>query len=435
MATLSPVKAAALPDIPQRLQQLMSKNRANLEKANMWEYLLWVRDVEKVVNEDKLTRFVHTYQLKTKSAYVGGAYIDFSTMAISRVTALPDGGVEFDKLPDLRKAEAEDIFGYKFKWGKETNWDYGAARHHWKAWFEFVNTYLLFRPLEQKMEEKYVVAAIRSWEGTEVNWAKLVQLRINEEIQERRVIGTKPLTLYSAFYIGCLCENVSVLVERPPLNYLFSSPPSSPTLDELEVQLGKAKCRIAELERQLSDRKDKIEQIQERSAESLQQINQMLQEKLSDHRKHEQLQSINAALKIQLQDSERELKRLQEDGQRKDTVRSIMVDQSVNTMPFESEAITPSLTAVQPDPRAATATPPLPLLSMETCVRLWSAEGKVFPQFNLHHLYELQRDLFLIMAGKQFEGLLSHEEFLRMWEFSVELKVENSSPRFWLENT
>ena len=108
--------------------------------------------------------------------------MDFSTIAISRVTTLPNGGVEFDKLPDLRKSEAKEIFGYKFKWGKKTIWEYGTTRQHWKAWFKFVNTYMLFRPLEQKMKQKYVVVAIRSWESTKVNWAKLVQQRINEKI-------------------------------------------------------------------------------------------------------------------------------------------------------------------------------------------------------------------------------------------------------------
>lgn len=95
------------------------------------------------------------------------------------------------------------VFGYKFKWGKETIWDYGVkiVQDHWKAWFEFVNISLLFRPLEQKMEQKYVVVAIRSWEGTKVNRAKLVQQRINEEIQKRKIIGSKPLLLHSVFYI------------------------------------------------------------------------------------------------------------------------------------------------------------------------------------------------------------------------------------------
>ena len=84
--------------------------------------------------------------------------------------------------------------------------------------------------------------------------------------------------------------------------------PLLPTIDELEVQTTKVRCKIVELKKQLSNRKGKIEQIQERNVEYLQQINKMLQEKLSDHRKHEQLQTIIVVLKIQLKDSDRELK-------------------------------------------------------------------------------------------------------------------------------
>lgn len=260
MAPPTPVKAAMLPDIPHRLQRDFAQNKANLEKANIWEYLLWVKDVEKkAVNEDKVTQFVHSYQLKNKLARVRGVTVDFSTLAISRVTALPDEGMEFDKLPDLRKEEAEEIFAAKFKWGNDTIWDYGTARQHWKAWFAFVNIYILFRPFEQRMEQKYVVAAIRCWEGTALNRAKLVQQRMNDEIQERKATNPEAIHLYSAFYISCLCENVSVLVGRLPPNHVFPSGPPSPTSDELDMQTLNTTSRIAELEKQLSDQKDKIE--------------------------------------------------------------------------------------------------------------------------------------------------------------------------------
>ena len=95
MAPLTLVKSAMLPDIPHQLQQLMSKNTVNLENTNICEYLLWMEDAKKIVN--KVTRFVHSYQLKTKMAHVRGMTMDFSTLAISRVIALPDEGVEFDK--------------------------------------------------------------------------------------------------------------------------------------------------------------------------------------------------------------------------------------------------------------------------------------------------------------------------------------------------
>lgn len=132
-------------------------------------------------------------------------------------------------------------------------------------------------------------------------------------------------------------------------------------------------------------------------------------------------------LKIQLEDSRRELNRLQGEGPKKDMTRPIMVEKSVNTIPVKSVSLIPSMTVIQctRNPRESTSTPPLPLLSMETCISLWSVEGKVFPQFNLYHLYELQRDLFFIMTGKKIEELFTHEQFQTFWEFSVKLKVEN----------
>lgn len=36
------------------------------------------------------------------------------------------------------------------------------------------------------MDQKYIVAAIRTWEGVEVNWALVVQQRVNEEIQTHK---------------------------------------------------------------------------------------------------------------------------------------------------------------------------------------------------------------------------------------------------------
>lgn len=107
-------------------------------------------------------------------------------------------------------------------------------------------------------------------------------------------------------------------------------------------------------------------------------------------------------------------------------VRSIMVEKLVNTMPFESASIPPSLTTVEytPDLMESTPTPPLPFLSMDTCIILWSAKSKLFLQFDMHHFYEIKR-VFFIMARKQTEELLTHKQFWTMWECSVKLKVEN----------
>ena len=315
MAPITQVKALPLPSVPGVLQHSMRLNRVKLEKAGLWEFLLWARDPEKTVIEDKVARFVATYNLKTHLAVVQGSYVSFQTNAIAKVTALPDSGDGIDDLLDLRPAEAELIFGPKHRWGKESMTDPSTGRGHWKAWLELVNSYLLFRAPSTRMEQKYVVAAVRSWEGIQVNWCKLVLTRMSDEIQERKAVGAQILHLYSAYYISCLCEKRAALPEESSPD-TRSSPrsPGSPTPADLVVELGRHKCRIQELETTLSAKKDKLEQVQERSADFLQQINQMLQEKLSDQRKHEGLQNINAALKIELEDLQQELKRAQQEG-------------------------------------------------------------------------------------------------------------------------
>ena len=69
----------------------MSKNKSNLSKAG----ILWVRDSEKVVHKEKVTKFVHTYQWKMKLAFIAANTITFGTHAISRVTSLSDVGLEY----------------------------------------------------------------------------------------------------------------------------------------------------------------------------------------------------------------------------------------------------------------------------------------------------------------------------------------------------
>lgn len=140
MAPIVPIQSLALVDISSRLQQIMTKNRANLEKEGVWEYMLLVRDVERVF-DGKIIQFVSTYQLKTKTTKVNMITMDFSTSVIGQLFSLPNWGLVADNLPDITWAEAEEDFEYKIQWEKETRWGIGPTRHHWKMWFDFVNNY------------------------------------------------------------------------------------------------------------------------------------------------------------------------------------------------------------------------------------------------------------------------------------------------------
>lgn len=137
--------------------------------------------------------------------------MDFSTWAIGHAFSLLDRGLVVDNLLDLSIVEPEEIFQYKFRWGKETKWGIGQTRYLWKMWFDFMNNSLLFIPEEGKIKQKYMVAAIQTWKGHEVNWSVIIQQRINEEIHVRKAQSPSILYLYSASYITCLCE----LLRRP----------------------------------------------------------------------------------------------------------------------------------------------------------------------------------------------------------------------------
>ena len=413
-----PVQALPLPDVPRKLQQVMAVNRRNLESAGMWEFLLWIRDVDKVVHEGKVASFVQTYQLKNKTARVGIITVPWCASTLSRAFALPNGGAALGTLPELKKTEAEDIFYYKFRWGKDTKWSFANARHHWKAWFELVNTYLLFRPEENTMEQKYVVAAIRTWEGVEVDWAKVIQIQINEEIQIRKALTPSVIYLYSAFYISCLCDPAHRRAGASSPRRLAGSVADcseSPTAEEIELH--RANRKINDLQKLLMDKQTKIEQVQEKNAEYLQQVNNYLHEKFTDHQRIEELQRQNVALNTRITDLQETLVRLQIVHETM-TPRPVMVDRFCST---EEMSTGPSSVVVPYQPVVETGS----VLSGEVCKKLWEVENKISLKLNLHLLYEIHRDLLLAMVGMDLGAVLSREQFQFMWGFCGLYKVEN----------
>lgn len=138
----------------------MAKNKAILEKSRMWGFLLWTREVNKIVLEEKVTGFVHTYQIKTKKTKVGQAIVDFSTPTIAKVFQLTTSGLNLDNVPNFARSEAEEIFELRVNWVKGNKWNIEGARNHWKGWFEMINAYFLFQADGSYMNKKAVSAAI-----------------------------------------------------------------------------------------------------------------------------------------------------------------------------------------------------------------------------------------------------------------------------------
>lgn len=132
----------------------------------------------------------------------------------------------------------------------------------------------------------------------------------------------------------------------------------------------------------------------------------MLQEKLNDHRKHEHLQTINAALKMHLEELQWELKRLEEEGVRREVVWPVMVEKSIKTETIESVLVTPSLTMVEipPNQWASTSTPPSPFQPMETCIRLRLAKLRCFSNLICSIYTNYKEIYFLSWLGRSWRS-------------------------------
>jgi hypothetical protein len=88
------------------------------------------------------------------------------------------------------------------------------------------------------MEQIYVVAAIRTWKGMEVNWAKVVQHQINEEICIKKTLNPSVISLYSAFYISCLCDlKCRKATASPPRRYATFAANSPGSSSEEDIEL------------------------------------------------------------------------------------------------------------------------------------------------------------------------------------------------------
>src|SRR5579872_1923987 len=125
---------------------------------------------------------------------------------------------------------------------------------------------------------------------------------MHREIQTRLAHNPAVLPLYSAFFISCLCQNVipstssAVRVRATSSTSRPQTPIATSSTLVTEFQGQSTQSKVEELEKQLAERRTRLEQVQEQNAEYLRQVNQLLQEKFSEHCRCEQLQSQNTAL-------------------------------------------------------------------------------------------------------------------------------------------
>lgn len=167
------IKAVALPAIPMTLKKAWKTNQANLEKAGMFRYLCWIQGAIRAAYGDRVTQFIQTYSATSETARVNEKIIDFSVPMIQRFLKLPAKGLILDTMPGLTKKQHEEDFEGEFP-RTPRGCLIDKARHLWKHWLKFVNAYLLFRLQKDMMTQRAIVVAIGTWEGQNINWAKIV---------------------------------------------------------------------------------------------------------------------------------------------------------------------------------------------------------------------------------------------------------------------
>lgn len=109
----------------------------------------------------------------------------------------------------------------------------------------------LNRPQKEMIAPKAIVTAISTWEGKQINWAKIVQQNMGEELANKLVGRPVTMELFSAFYISELCQDLptpAYTVARPSSSRQTPSPLSSPEKkeeDEEEIQRLTSRLRVA----------------------------------------------------------------------------------------------------------------------------------------------------------------------------------------------
>ena len=200
-------------------------NSEKLTKAGMFHFLAWVQTVNRVAFVARVVQFVKTYSKDTKTTQVDGRIIDCSLKMIERMLKLPIVGPTLDDMPTISKRQFSIVFE-----GDQPRSPNGCrlelAKPEWKAWFRFINDYLTLRPQKDVIDQRVVMAAMKTLEGEKVNWGRILQQRMIEEMEAKEIEETQSMELFAAFFISVLCEEPPIAMADLPKS---SSPGSTPS--------------------------------------------------------------------------------------------------------------------------------------------------------------------------------------------------------------
>ena len=451
------IRPIVLPPIPTSLRAAWNVNAEKLRQAGIFNYLAWIQSVTRVAYTDRVFQFVQTCSKELATAQVDGRTIDFSVKMIERTLRLPGEGKLVEDLDTLTKNQFASLFeGDSARTPKGCRLD--AAKPQWKPWLKFVNDYLLFRPQKDTMTQKMIVAAMMTWDGKKVHWAQAVQQKMLEEIAAKCSVETKKIELYSAFYISVLCEQLpppAVFLGGPSSPRLTPSPLSSPEKPvEDDAENRKLKIRVQDLQAMVDEKQDQLikkgealVESQTNSVKNLRELAQTMKEKMDCVMEMEALRRATEANKVQIEAKEMENRalKLQLQVQEPLQLRLSESQEKLKNTKAENLQLREKLRVQQEDldkqkemlskkkeeqlPVIHDPSTSLPVLfssfPSETIAQLWKWESSCPTSQSLFQLYEVQRDLFLMIHQLVRSDWLDHSLFVKIWQDSKERGVEN----------
>ena len=448
------VKPVVLSDIPFALKKAWKANQVKLESAGVFEFICWMQLVTKVAFGSHVVQFMNTYSVDTETARVDGRVVSFSVQMIRNHLKLPAEGIFEGQLPGVTKKQHEVIFEGDYPKMPRV-WKITKARQHWRPWLKFVNDYLLFRPQVDTMEQKFVVAAIQTWEGKKINWAFIVQKQMQAEIRRLRIGSPRSLELCSAFYISLLCAKMPSPVtqkDRPSTSHHvspLSSPEGSEELQEdnhqLRLQLRRYKALLEEKAEQLIQKREALMGCQSTNLKYLQELSEAMkfkieqQELLEEGKRtirqyREQVETYeqekvtfqrqlagHSRIQEQLDSCREELQKVTRENNQ---LREKLQNQEVDFV--QRKAIVSGIDGGQPSTLSTvsnwTQTCALPFDQLGV---IWSIEVQGPAPQNLFQMYELQSQIFFLLTGLKKFAWMDHMLFQQVWGQSIQWGVEN----------
>ena len=185
----------------------IEKNRKNLVKAGLWDFLLIPLEPQ---DNARTRQFLHKSVRGSKSKVnMDGRIIHFTSANISKIFKLPQG-----KETILTEATAltSEMLRMVFDDKKAKTTDrfmIGKAKGFWRSWLLWVNERILLAEVGVGTISKAGLAlAIMVWQGIQLSWRNILYEQIKLELMKKH--GKNVITLYSIHYITYLTSSLRV---------------------------------------------------------------------------------------------------------------------------------------------------------------------------------------------------------------------------------